>query len=149
MDDEVAFFVIGLVQVLVWVDLENVVRHLETDWLHLLGNVIAILSNMAESLIRGAVKFWKCSVPFSSNFLEHIRWDGKLGATGINDGWVGGILTWLLHWSGSIVHTLSFKSPGSEPIWEILECFEAVSSSNNLGRVISSEESIWSFVHFF
>ena len=35
MNDKVAFTLVTLVEVLLWVDLKNVVAHLETHWLHL------------------------------------------------------------------------------------------------------------------
>ena len=35
MDDKVAFTLVTLVEVLLWVDLKNVVAHLETHWLDL------------------------------------------------------------------------------------------------------------------
>lgn len=35
MNDKVAFTLVTLIEVLLWVDLKNVVTHLETDWLDL------------------------------------------------------------------------------------------------------------------
>ena len=147
MDNKIAFFVVSFVKVLVWVDFENIVRHLETDWLHLLGNGIAVLGDMTESLISSAIKVWESILPLSSNLFEYIRWNGKLGATSINDGWVSGILTWLLHWFGTVIHTLALKSPGSEPVLEILESFKSGGSSDDLSGVVSTKESIWGFAH--
>jgi hypothetical protein len=33
----------------------------------------------------------------------------------------------------SIIHTLAFQSPCSEPVWIVLEGFEPLSSSDDLG----------------
>jgi len=85
--------------------------------------------------------------PLGSNFFKHIWWDGQLGATSVDNGWVRGVFTWFLHSFTSIVHTLTLKSPGSKPILEILESFEALSSTNDLGRVVSAEKSIWGLTH--
>ena len=41
------------------------------------------------------------------------------------------------------------RTPGSEPVLEILESLETVSASNDLSRVVSTEESVWAFSHFF
>jgi len=38
MDNKIALILIGLVKVLSWVNLENVITHLETDWLNLFSN---------------------------------------------------------------------------------------------------------------
>lgn len=149
MDNEVAFLMARFVKILFWVYLENIVRHLETYWLKFWSDVFAGVFDMAEGLIRGAVKIWKSLLPFSSNLLKDIWGNGELRGTSIDDGWVGGVLTWLLHWLSTIVHSLSFKSPGSKPVLEILESFEAVCTSDDLGRVITTEKGIWTFAHLF
>jgi hypothetical protein len=40
MNYEVALALIALIQILLWSDLENIVTHLETNWFHLLGNIL-------------------------------------------------------------------------------------------------------------
>ena len=75
MDHEVAFFVGRFVQILFWVDLEDVIAHLEPYWLDFGGNIFAWFLNMAEGLVRFAVKFWKSCGPFHSDFLEDIWWN--------------------------------------------------------------------------
>ena len=49
VDHEEALAVVRLVQILLWVDFENVVAHLETDWLYLWGDVFTFVLNVAES----------------------------------------------------------------------------------------------------
>jgi hypothetical protein len=83
-----------------------------------------------------------------SDLLENIWRNGELGRTSINDSWIAGILARFLHGLSTIVHTLSFKSPCSKPIWEVLERFKTGSTTNNLGGVVSTEESVWSLTHF-
>jgi hypothetical protein len=58
MDNEVAFLMAGFVQVLFWVNLEDVITHLETDWLKFGGNVLATVLDVAESLVRSAIEIW-------------------------------------------------------------------------------------------
>ena len=58
VDHKVALFVAGLVQVLLRVDFEDIIRHLESNWLDLRSDIFARVSDMAESLVRGAVKIW-------------------------------------------------------------------------------------------
>lgn len=79
VDNEVALLMGRLIQVLFWVNLENVVAHLETNWLNLGGNVLTGLLDVAESLVGGAVKVWQSLRPLGSDLFENIRWDGKLG----------------------------------------------------------------------
>lgn len=93
MHNKVTFLVARLVKILFWVDFENVVAHLETDWLNLRGNIFAAVLNMAESLVTGAIKIWEGLRPLNSKLLENIGWDGELGTTSIDDGWVASVLT--------------------------------------------------------
>ena len=58
VDHEVALAFITLVKVLFWVNFENVVTHLESNWFDLGGNLLAWLLDMAESLIGFAVEIW-------------------------------------------------------------------------------------------
>ena len=86
--------------------------------------------------------------PFLSNLLEHIWWDGELGGAGIDNGWVGGVFSWLLHGLTTIVHTLTLESPGTEPVLKVLECLESLGASDDLGGVVASEKSIRGLTHF-
>ena len=58
-------------------------------------------------------------------------------------------MAWLLHWLLAVIHALALESPGSKPVLEILEGLETLGSSHDLGRVVSSEESVWALAHFF
>jgi len=78
VNDEVAFVFVCFIQVLCWVDFEDVIAHLEADWLDLGGDRIASFSDVAESLVAGAVKIWESSSPFLSNFLKNIWRNRKL-----------------------------------------------------------------------
>ena len=51
MDNEVTFSLIALVKVLLRVNFEHVVAHLEPDWLDLRGNLLAWLLDIAESFV--------------------------------------------------------------------------------------------------
>jgi len=51
MDNKVALFVARFIKVLFGVDLEHIVTHLETDWLHFRGDVLAALFHVAECLV--------------------------------------------------------------------------------------------------
>jgi len=147
VDNEVAFLMARLVKVLFWVDLENIIRHLETNWLQLRSDVLARILDVAEGLIRGAVEVGESGGPLGSNLLENIWRNGQLGGASVDNSWVRGVLTWLLHWLISVVHALSLKSPGTKPILEVSKGLETLGTSNDLSRVITSEESIWSFAH--
>jgi len=113
MNDEVAFLMTGFVQVLFWVNLEDVIAHLETDWLKFGSNVFATVLDVAESLVRSAIEIWKGLLPLKSNFLKNVWWNRKLGTTSVDDGWIGSVFAWLLHRFLSVVHALTLESPGS------------------------------------
>ena len=149
MDDEVAFIVVGLIKVLLWIYFKHVVTHLETNWLQFALNFVAGVGYMTEGLIWSAIKVWDCCLPFVSNLIEYIWWDRELWATSVNDSRVWSIFAWLLHWSLAIEHTLTFKSPGSKPILEVLECLKAMWSSHNLTGVIPTKQCIRGLTHFF
>ena len=51
VDDEVAFLMARLIEVLFWVDFKDVVTHLETNWLHLWCDVFAALLHVAECFV--------------------------------------------------------------------------------------------------
>jgi len=51
VNDEVALFMARLIEVLFWVNLENVVTHLESDWFDLWGDVFAAFLHVTEGLI--------------------------------------------------------------------------------------------------
>jgi len=58
MNNEIAFTLVTLIEILFWVDFENIVRHLETDWLNFGGYLLAWLLNVAEGFVRFAIEFW-------------------------------------------------------------------------------------------
>jgi len=72
VNDEVAFIMTGVIQILLGIDLEHVVRHLKANWLDLGRDGLALVVNMAEGLVAGAVKVWKGSGPLCPNLLENI-----------------------------------------------------------------------------
>jgi len=113
MNDEVAFLMTGFVKVLLWVNLEDVIAHLETDRLKFWGNVFTTVFNMAESLVRSAVEIWEGLLPLKSNLLKNVWRNRELGTTSVDDGWIGGVFARLLHRFLSIVHALTLESPGS------------------------------------
>ena len=51
VDHEVALVVAALVQVLLWVNLEHVITHLESNWFHLRADLLTRLLDVAESLV--------------------------------------------------------------------------------------------------
>lgn len=78
VDNEVALLVARFVQILLWVYLEDIVAHLETDWFDLGGNIFTALLHVTESLVGCAVEVWQCLLPLGSDLLENIWWDGQL-----------------------------------------------------------------------
>jgi len=148
VNNKVAFTLVTLIQILFGVDLENVITHLESDWLNLGGNLLAWHLNVAECFVRFAVEFWKGELPLTSNFIKYIWGDRQLRTTGVYDGRVCCILSGFLHRLGSVCHPLPLKSPCSKPVGEVLERFESLRSSNNLRRVVASEEGIRCLSHF-
>jgi len=121
MYNKVAFSFITLVEILFWINFKHIVTHLETNWFNFRGNFFTWFLNMAESFICFTVKFWEVFGPLFSNFFKNIWWNRKLGTSSIDNSWITSVLSWLLHSLSSIVHTLSFKSPCTKPIWEIFE----------------------------
>ena len=88
MNDEEALAVIRFVKVLFWVDFKNVITHLETNWFDFRGNIFTFILHVTKSLVRSAIKIWYSSCPFILNLFKYIRWNGKLTASGVNNGWV-------------------------------------------------------------
>ena len=70
-----------------------------------------------------------------------------MGAAGVDDGGVRSVLAWLLHWLVSVVHSLSLKSPSSEPVFEVFKGFKALSTADDLRGVIATEESVGGLAH--
>lgn len=147
MDNKITFLVARFIQVLFGVYFKHIIAHLETNWLHFWCNILAAVFDVAKSLVRGAVEVWKSLCPLWSNLLKNIWWNRQLRAASVNDGWVWSVLSWFLHCFTSIVHALSFQGPCSKPIFEVLECFKSLGSSDNLCGVISTEKSIWCLSH--
>ena len=58
MDNKEAFALIGLVQILLWVNLEDVITHLEPNRLDFVNNRLARLLNVAKSFVSLAIKVW-------------------------------------------------------------------------------------------
>ena len=58
VNNKVAFIMVRFVKVLLWINFEHIVTHLETNWLNLWGNVLAGILNVAKSLVWSAVKIW-------------------------------------------------------------------------------------------
>jgi len=102
---------------------------------------------MAECFITFAIQLWEACCPLLSYLFEHIGRYGELRASSVYYSGVAGVLSGLLHGLGSVGHSLSFKSPGTEPIREVLESLEAVGSVDDLRGVVASEESVWGLVH--
>lgn len=94
MNDEIALTFITLVKVLLRVDFEHIITHLESHWLHFRCYIFTWLLDVAEGFVRFAVKIRECRGPFLTDFLKYIRWDGKLGTSGINNSRVASVLSW-------------------------------------------------------
>jgi len=148
MDHKIAFSLITLVQILLWSDLENIVTHLEANWLHLFGHILTWRLNVAECLVRFAIQLWQAGCPLLSDLFKDIGWYRELRASSIYYRWIAGVLSWLLHGLGSVSHSLSLESPGTKPVWEVLERLEAVGSVDNLRGIVPTEEGVRRLVHF-
>lgn len=132
VDHEVAFALVALVQILLGSDLEDVVTHLESNWLDFFGDVLAWGLDVAEGLVGFAIQLWEAGCPLLPDLLEDIRRYRELRASSVDYCGVARVLSGLLHGLGSIGHSLSFESPGAEPVGEVLEGLEAVSTVDNL-----------------
>ena len=51
VNNKVAFIMVRFVKVLLWINFEHIVTHLETNWLNLSGNVLTGILNVAKSLV--------------------------------------------------------------------------------------------------
>ena len=78
MDDKVAFSLVAFVKVLLWVDLEDVIAHLEAHWFDLGGNLLTWLLDVAEGLIGFAIEIWESRSPLGPNLLEDVWRDRQL-----------------------------------------------------------------------
>ena len=147
MNYEIALAFVTLIQVLLWSDLENIITHLESNWFYFLGDVLAWRLDVAEGLVGFAIQLWKTSCPLLSDLFEHIGRYRELRASSVYYRGIAGVLSWLLHGLGSVSHSLSFESPGTKPIREVLERLEAVGSVDNLRGIVSTEEGVRRLVH--
>jgi hypothetical protein len=75
VNNEIAFAFITLIKILFWVNFEDIITHLEPNWLHFRCNIFTWLLDVAESFVRFAIQFRKCRCPFLADFLENIRWN--------------------------------------------------------------------------
>ena len=132
MDHEIALSFIALIQILLWRDLEDIITHLEAHWLNLFGNVLAWRLDVAECLVRFAIQLWQAGCPLLSDLFEDIGRYRELRASSVYYCGIARVLPWLLHGLGSVGHSLSFKSPGAEPVGEVLESLEAICSIDYL-----------------
>lgn len=132
---------------MIGVNFEDVITHLEADRFHLGSDVLATVLHVAEGLVASAVKVGQGLGPLLSDLLEDIRRNGKLRAASIDNSWVRGVFTGLLHRLVGIEHTLTFEGPGSKPVLEVLESLETVSAADNLSRVVATEKSVRGLVH--
>ena len=126
VDHEIAFSFIALIKVLLWSYLENIITHLETNRLDLLGNILAWRLDVAEGLVTFAIQLWETRGPLLSDLLEHIWRYGELRTASVYYCWVAGVLSWLLHGLGAVCHSLSLEGPSAKPIREVLEGLEAI-----------------------
>lgn len=147
VNDEEALALVRLVKVLLRVDFENEVAHLEADGLNLLGYFLARRLNVAESLITVAVKVREGLGPLEADLLKDIGRNGKLRAASIDDGRVAGVFSRLLHGLTSISHTLTLEGPGAKPVVEVLESLQALLAADDLRAVIATKESVRSLIH--
>jgi hypothetical protein len=99
VDDKEALFIVRFIEVLLRVDLEDVVAHLEADGLDFGCHLLARLSDMAESLVGLAVELGERSGPLNTDLLEHIWRNGQLATASVDNGGVRSVLTRLLHGS--------------------------------------------------
>jgi len=148
VDHEEALTLVRLVKVLLRVDLENKVAHLEADGLHLLGDFLARRLDMTEGLITVAVEVGQSLGPLEADLFEDIGRNGKLRATGIDNSRIASVLARTLHGDTSISHALTLESPRAKPVVEVLESLQALLATDDLRTVIATEESVRRFVHF-
>lgn len=104
---------------------------------------------MAEGLITSAIEVGESSRPLLSNILKDIWGNRELGGASIDNCWVRGVHSGLLHRLTSIEHTLSLEGPSTKPVLEILECLESFGAVDDLGGIIASKQGIRSLAHFF
>jgi hypothetical protein len=78
VDHEIAFSLVALVKILLRVDLEDKIAHLESDWLHLLRDGLTRLLDMTESLVRLAVDVRKSCCPLGLDLVKNIWWNTQL-----------------------------------------------------------------------
>lgn len=110
---KVTFVVARLVQILLRVNLEHVVTHLESNGFHFWSHIFAAVFDVAESLVGSAIESRKSLFPFGPNFLKNIRRDRELTATSVDDGRVASVFAWFLHRLVTVVHALTLKGPSA------------------------------------
>jgi len=149
MNHKVAFALVTLIQVLLWINFKHVVTHLKTNWLHLWGHIFAGLFDVAKCLIGFTVKFRQSCLPLVLDLVEHIWRNRKLRTSSVDNCWVAHIFSWFLHSFCAICHSLTFKCPCSKPVGEVFECLKAFFATYNLRGIITTKQCIRGLSHFF
>lgn len=75
MNNEEAFIIVGRVKILLGVNLENVVTHLESNWLDFLSDGLTRLRDPAECGVTLAIKVGESLGPLLPDILENIWWN--------------------------------------------------------------------------
>jgi len=119
----------------------------ESNWLDHFSDFWALLWRTAESRIAVAVHVFYLTLPLLQERGIFLRWHSNKGTTSIDDGWILLCLLFVLERFSVVVEVLCVQSPWSDAwlvvTWGVLEGLETLLALNDLGRVVSSEKSIW------
>lgn len=85
-----------LVEVSHWLQLENGLTDLESDWLEFLCGLLAWLVNLAESFVTLAIKVFEISSPLILKGSVLFWWNSQERTSSINNCWISFCLTLIL-----------------------------------------------------
>lgn len=141
IQNEIAIL-ITLIKVLIWLELKNLAGHLETHGLDERSYLSAFFLGEAEGFIGFTIEATGDGyMPLVVELGEHLRRNGKLRSSSVNDCWVA-LISSLENFS-IVMDFLTFESPCTQEVRIAWERLESSSAAHNLCRVNSPKEGIW------
>jgi len=149
MDCELTSGALGLMEVELWLHLEDELTDLDANWFQFGCNFVAWGHYLAEVVIVDAVKIRSANIflPLFSQEVESLLWYSEVGAAGVDDCWVFLLLS-ESEFFASVEHVSAFKGPlfnRVHPVWPIrhsLNFLKTTDSSNNLVGVETAEDGV-------
>lgn len=101
---------------------------------------------MTEGVLWLALNVWNVLLPLGLHLLKNGWWHCQLRRTSIDEGRIS-LMRDVSKVFAIIEHALAKESPGFEVTHIIFEDLQAIVTTDNLGRVVTSKKSVWWLTH--